>query len=29
MDQNLKWVNKQRILRTIEALESNNMNGYI
>ena len=29
MDQNLKWVNEQRILRTIEALESNNMNGYL
>lgn len=29
MDNNVKWVNEQRILRTIEALKSNNMNGYL
>ena len=29
MDSNLKWVNEQRILRTIEALNKNNMNGYL
>ncbi|MCF0149196.1 MAG: lactate utilization protein [Clostridium sp.] len=29
MDNNLKWVNEQRILRTIEALNKNNMNGYL
>lgn len=28
MDQNAKWVNEQRILRTIKSLEDNNMNGY-
>lgn len=29
MDKNLKWVNNQKIMRTIEALEKNNMNGYL
>lgn len=29
MDQNLKWVNNKKIMRTIEALEKNNMNGYL
>ena len=29
MDENSKWVNHQRILRTIEALNKNNMNGYL
>ncbi|MBE6053904.1 MAG: lactate utilization protein [Clostridium sartagoforme] len=29
MDKNLKWVNEQRILRTIEELNKNNMNGYL
>lgn len=29
MDNNLKWVNQQKILRTIEALNKNNMNGYL
>ena len=29
MDENLKWVNEQKIIRTIEALEKNNMNGYL
>lgn len=29
MDSNVKWVNEQRILRTIEALKANNMNGYL
>lgn len=29
MDKNLKWVNEQKIIRTIEALEKNNMNGYL
>jgi len=28
MDENIKWVNKQKISRTIKALEDNNMNGY-
>lgn len=28
MDNNVKWFNKIRIERTIEALEKNNMNGY-
>ena len=28
MDKNVEWVNEQKILRTIKALESNNMNGY-
>ena len=29
MDSNLKWDNEQKILRTIEALNKNNMNGYL
>lgn len=29
MDNNLKWVNEQKILRTIEALNKNSMNGYL
>ena len=29
MDKNVLWLNEQRILRTIKALEKNNMNGYI
>lgn len=29
MDNNLNWVNEQKILRTIEALNKNNMNGYL
>ena len=29
MDNNLKWVNEQRILRTIQSLNENNMNGYL
>ena len=29
MDSNLKWVNEQKINRTIEALNNNNMNGYL
>lgn len=29
MDSSLKWVNEQKILRTIEALNKNNMNGYL
>ena len=29
MDKNVEWVNEQKILRTIKALESNNMNGYL
>lgn len=29
MDNNLKWVNKCRINRTIESLKKNNMNGYL
>ena len=28
MDRNTKWVNEQKILRTIKSLEDNNMNGY-
>ena len=28
MDENIQWVNKEKILRTIKALEGNNMNGY-
>ena len=28
MDENAKWVNEQKILRTIKSLEDNNMNGY-
>ena len=29
MDSNLNWVNEQRIKRTIESLNNNNMNGYL
>lgn len=29
MDNNKVWLNNQRILRTIEALKKNNMNGYL
>lgn len=29
MDKNVLWVNEQKILRTIKALEKNNMNGYM
>ncbi len=29
MDNNIKWVNEEKILRTIDSLEKNNMNGYI
>ena len=29
MDNNLKWVNEQKIIRTIKALEQNNINGYL
>ena len=29
MDNNLKWVNEQKILRTIESINKNNMNGYL
>ena len=29
MDKNLKWVKEQKILRTIESLNKNNMNGYL
>lgn len=29
MDSNLNWVNEQRIKRTIESLDNNNMNGYL
>ena len=28
MDNNIKWVNEQRILRTIKSLKDNNINGY-
>jgi len=28
MDENIQWVNKEKILRTIKALGDNNMNGY-
>lgn len=28
LDNNVKWVNEQKILRTIKALNDNNMNGY-
>ncbi|HEY5524415.1 MAG TPA: lactate utilization protein [Clostridium sp.] len=28
MDKNSKWINEQKILRTIKSLEDNNMNGY-
>ena len=29
MDENMVWVNEQKIKRTIKALEKNNMNGYL
>lgn len=29
MDNNLKWVNEEKIRRTIKALNNNNINGYI
>lgn len=29
MDKNLEWLNEQKIKRTIEALEKNNMSGYL
>lgn len=29
MDNNIKWLNEEKILRTIASLEKNNMNGYI
>lgn len=29
MDSSLNWVNEQRIKRTIESLNNNNMNGYL
>ena len=29
MDCNVKWVNEEKILRTITSLEKNNMNGYL
>ena len=29
MDNNLKWVNDEKILRTIKALKQNNINGYL
>ncbi|GAB6168790.1 lactate utilization protein [Clostridium carnis] len=29
MDKNIKWVNEQKINRTIEAINANNMNGYL
>lgn len=29
MDNNVLWLNEQKILRTIKALEKNNMNGYL
>lgn len=29
MDNNVKWLNEQKILRTIDSLEKNNMNGYL
>ena len=29
MEKNLKWVKEQKILRTIESLNKNNMNGYL
>lgn len=28
MDKNLKWVNEEKIIRTIKALEENNISGY-
>ena len=29
MDNNLNWVNEEKILRTIKALKQNNINGYL
>lgn len=29
MDKNILWINKKKALKTIEALEENNMNGYL
>ncbi|AWZ47414.1 lactate utilization protein [Hathewaya limosa] len=29
MDKNLQWLNEQKILRTIDSLKKNNMNGYL
>ena len=29
MDDNVLWINKERVLRTIRALDENNMNGYL
>lgn len=29
MDNNVRWFNEQKILRTIKALKDNNMNGYL
>lgn len=29
MDNNVKWVNEQKILRTIESLKENSINGYL
>jgi L-lactate utilization protein LutB len=29
MDKNIKWVNEQKVERTIKALNDNNMNGYL
>jgi L-lactate utilization protein LutB len=29
MDNNVKWVNEQKVERTIKALNDNNMNGYL
>lgn len=29
MDKNIDWLNEQKIIRTIKALEKNNMNGYL
>lgn len=29
MDKNVEWVNEQKILRTIKALEANNINGIL
>lgn len=29
MDENVSWVNQQRVLRTINSLKENNMNGYL
>ncbi|CAM2919158.1 lactate utilization protein [Hathewaya histolytica] len=29
VDKNIKWVKNEKIIRTIEALKKNNMNGYV